>query len=330
MLKSNSNIQKNLLVIYLLGFYIILQFSWWAYLLLDLNTEITQQKIEIVNHAEQLNETFTENENIEVQLKDKLAKKKWMILGEGSIFLILLILGVRKIAKTVEEDFKLAQQQNNFLLSVTHELKSPLASSKLYLQTLLKRDLAKEKQTEILNKSLSDNERLNTLVNNILFATKINNAGYTIHKEELELSDFIKKLAEKQKIIFDKHEIIFNDPKEEFLVHFDKSALESIFLNLIENAVKYSPKSSKIEIDISKLEDKIVVKIKDEGNGIPENEKKLIFDKFYRIGDENTRQSKGTGLGLFIVKHLLKIHNASIVVKDNQPKGSIFEVYLSA
>ena len=322
MLKSNSNIKKNLLVIYLLGFYIILQFTWWAYLLLDLNTQIANQKIEVISHKEH----FTENNDNVDTLQEKLTKKKWMILGEGSIFLILLVLGVRKIAKTVEEDFKLAQQQNNFLLSVTHELKSPLASSKLYLQTLLKRDLAKEKQVEIITKSLSDNERLNTLVNNILFATKINNAGYTIHKEEIELNSFLQTLIEKEKIIFDKHEIIFHPSKQDFLVKLDRSALESVFLNLIENAAKYSPKNSKIEISLQKNEGEIIVQIKDEGSGIPENEKKLIFDKFYRIGDENTRKTKGTGLGLFIVKHLLKLHNANIVVKDNNPQGSIFEI----
>ena len=324
MISSYPNIKKNLLIIYLLGFYVILQFSWWAYLLVDLNTEITQQKVDLIHPSKEvIVETSEEN------LWSNLSKKKWMILGEGTIFLLLLIYGVRKTAKTVQEEFKLAQQQNNFLLSVTHELKSPLASSKLYLQTLLKRELPKEKQVDILSKSLSDNERLNSLVNNILVATKINNHGFSLHLEKVDLDEFLTELIEKEKIILDRREVKLINNADDAIIKADKSALASIFINLLENAIKYSPKDSPIEISLENFQKNLLVKIADQGNGIPDKEKKLIFEKFYRIGDENTRKSKGTGLGLFIVKHLLKLHNAQITVSDRQPKGSVFEISFS-
>jgi K+-sensing histidine kinase KdpD len=106
----------------------------------------------------------------------------------------------------------------------------------------------------------------------------------------------------------------------------DRTSFPSIILNLFENAVKYSHDNSSITISLKSQADKIILSIADEGIGIDQKEKTLIFQKFYRIGNEETRTTKGTGLGLYITDYLIKQHGGSISVKNNQPKGSIFEV----
>ncbi|MCY7409311.1 MAG: sensor histidine kinase [Chitinophagales bacterium] len=98
--------------------------------------------------------------------------------------------------------------------------------------------------------------------------------------------------------------------------------------NLIENAIKYSTDQSKIRIDLKEVNEKVVLKIADDGLGIPDSEKKKVFQKFYRIGQEETRKTKGTGLGLFIVEKIMALHKGNVSVSDNLPRGSIFEVTL--
>ena len=125
------------------------------------------------------------------ELNAKLHAKWIMIAGEGSVFIALLLLGILQIRKTFNKETALAQQQKNFLLSVTHELKSPIASTKLQLQTLQKHDLDREKQKEIIANAISDTDRLNNLVENILLAAKIENSVYSIHKEKYNLSEYL-------------------------------------------------------------------------------------------------------------------------------------------
>ncbi|SMO32246.1 sensor histidine kinase [Solitalea koreensis] len=251
--------------------------------------------------------------------------KMGMVAGEFSVFLILVLWGAYAIKKSIQEEMALNKQQRNFLLSVTHELKSPLASIKLYLQTILKRDLDKEKQQSFIRNSLMDIERLDDLVENMLMATKIENNSYSYPKESFNFSETVKLVVDRHQNILQKR-IVKADIAENVNLVGDKFTLELVITNLIENAVKYSADNSEIKLELFKKDNRIVLNVNDQGVGIPDNEKPKIFDKFYRIGQEDTRKTKGTGLGLFIVKQVLDNHGASIHVKDNQPKGSVFEV----
>ena len=116
---------------------------------------------------------------------------------------------------------------------------------------------------------------------------------------------------------------------QEYTISGDATLWKLVLSNLAENARKYSPPGKPIEIALLKEGSTTLLRVSDQGNGIPDKEKSLIFDKFYRIGNENTRQSKGTGLGLFIVKKIVSLYKYDIVVKNNVPSGSIFEVKLS-
>ncbi len=251
-----------------------------------------------------------------------------MVLGEGSMFILVFVVGAISLHKSIKKERKLHEQKKNFLLSVTHELKSPLASIKLLLQTIQKRDLSKQQIQDFIGKSLLDIERLDDMVENMLLASKIDNRSYTFPKAEFNLSVLVDNIVNRLQLNkCDINEQLINaeiEPKIE--ITGDKFALTSVVTNLIENAIKYSGPCEIVDVKLYSKNNKIYLQVADHGIGIDDAEKSRIFDKFYRVGSEDTRNTKGTGLGLYIVKEVLDKHEASIRVKDNNPTGSIFEV----
>lgn len=251
-----------------------------------------------------------------------------MILGEGSMFILVFIVGAISLHKSMEKKHRLQEQKKNFLLSVTHELKSPLASIKLLLQTIQKRDLTKQQVHDFINKSLLDIERLDDMVENMLIASKIDNRSYTFPKAEFNLSALVDNIVNRLQLNkCDLTQQLINaeiEPKIE--ITGDKFALTSVVTNLIENAIKYSGPCEVVDVKLYSRDGKIYLEVADHGIGIADTEKNRIFERFYRVGSEDTRNTKGTGLGLYIVKEVLNQHDASIIVKDNDPQGSIFEV----
>ena len=295
------SIKRNpLLVFYLLVVYIVIQLCWWGYHIIDLNNQIS------------------------ISL-DK--SKLWMVFGEGSVFFIILVFGVIKVRGSFKKELLLNEQQQNFLLSVTHELKSPVAAVKLYLETLYKRELSPEKVSDVTQKSLMEIERLSELVDNILLATKIDNQAFDINKQTLKLNEWLKIIYDEKKLLWeDTHSVYLEVPNKTIIAYTDKEILKIIILNLVENALKYAPKKSKITISLTANKESFVITVIDDGKGISKNEREKIFNKFYRTGDETIRNAKGTGLGLFIVKFLCEQLSGQISVYDNIPNGSCFEV----
>ena len=320
MLKSNKlfkNTPRSLLVFYVLVSYVVLQFCWWFYLLFDLNNQIYDLQFS-------LSDFYNHGVESEVVLRKNLIQKHWMILGEGLVFILLLLLGIIQTRKSFRRETLVIRQQKNFLLSVTHELKSPIASVKLYLQTLEKRELDRSKQIDLLQKAIIESNRLDHLVENILVAAQIDNHVLLIQKENANLSEFIRNFLtecnEKYSITLE------SEIQNNIFLHFDSIAFRSILVNLFENAVKYSNESPEISLKLWTSSNSVFISISDQGIGIQEDEKLRVFDKFFRSGNEETRQSKGTGLGLYIVKYLVELHQGKISVSSNTPKGSIFEL----
>jgi signal transduction histidine kinase len=320
MFKSNNpfkNTPRSLLVFYVLVSYVVLQFCWWFFLLFDLNNQIYDLRISLSDFINQGVES-------EMLLRKKLSQKHWMILGEGLVFILLLLLGIIQTRKSFRRETRVIRQQKNFLLSVTHELKSPIASVKLYLQTLEKRDLERSKQIELIQKAIAETNRLDQLVENILVVAQIDNHVLLIQKENRNLSDFlceiIHEFNEKNGITL-KSEI-----QNDVNFAFDQLAFRSVLVNLIENALKYSNSKPDISVKLWTSTNVIFVSIADQGIGIQDDEKLRVFEKFFRSGNEETRQTKGTGLGLYIVKYLVEHHQGSISIRSNTPKGSIFEL----
>ncbi|MBL57801.1 MAG: two-component sensor histidine kinase [Flavobacteriales bacterium] len=290
--------RKNLILFTVLLVYVSLQSVWWLYNIYRLSAQVTDPT--------------------------DMDRKFYMILGEGGVFFIILFTGFLLTYRSFNKEIQVGNQQKNFLLAITHELKTPIASLKLYLQTLLKRTLNPSKQEEILNKSVKDADRLNALVENILLATKIDDNGLPLNPERINLSEMMEKVT------LDMLESSGKTVDVEFFiepeVYFqgDKDAFYSILINLIGNALKYSPEKSSICVTLVQKGKETALSISDEGPGVPMDETEKIFDKFYRSGNEETRSQKGTGLGLYIVKKLVEQHNGMIQVKPNVPSGSIF------
>jgi len=314
---------RPLVLFYLLVIYVILQFSWWAYLLIELNKEVYQQKIELITAADPGSSVERE-----AYFSEQLKERWLMVAGEGFVFIAILVFGIYKTRQSFQKEFALARQQKNFLLSITHEFKSPLAAVKLNLQTIQKRDLEKDQRNSIITKALNETDRINNLIENALSAARIESHSYQIHKEEFNLTDCIYSNIQSRIIPGAESKKIVANLEEGVYMKGDAMAISSLILNLLENAEKYSSENSEIIITLAQMKNSAVLSVADQGVGISDQEKNKIFDKFYRIGNEETRNTKGTGLGLFIVRHIVDFHRGDIKVLNNVPKGTIFKVTL--
>lgn len=285
---------------YVLSIYVVLQFAWWGYHLIELTEEISS-------------------------VKGTVSKRVFMIIGEGLVFFLILLIGLWKIRSSIKKELKLQANQNNFLLSVTHELKTPIAANKLYLQTIQKREMDAEKRNELLEKAVQENIRLEKMIDNILNATRLENKKMQIHKVETDGNYLIAGIAQRFNKIAGKN-IIAIEGSFSRPVLMDSFIIETILNNLIENALKYAGTELPIIIEIEGEESSIIVK--DHGPGIAVAEQAEVFKKFYRSGNEETRTQKGSGLGLFIASEFARIHGGKLSYHLNQPKGSVFELKL--
>ena len=312
-------------IYWLLLFYIVAALIWWFISLEKQNHQMTDFKISQLNAAldkthspELYNSTLAK---IEEEHKRNLVK----YVSEGFTFLLLTLVGAAFVYRSVRRQFLLQQQQQNFMMAVTHELKTPISVARLNLETLQKYQLDIDKQKKLIRMTVEETERLDTLTNNILISSQLEGGGYTTSKEELDLSalfkDCIRSFTQRHPEV-----AVIEQVNPDMAVKGDPLLLQLLINNLLENAVKYSSKEKPITCLLEQHGEKVQLQVKDEGPGIPTREKKNVFKKFYRLEDEATRKTRGTGLGLYLCKKIAEDHHASISVTDNLPHGSNFTV----
>jgi signal transduction histidine kinase len=291
----------------------------------------TGEIIELKQRLTELNSSDAQKIQEEVaQLHHKKKMQIIMIVGEGTVFLLLLLFGVYKIRQSWAREMEFNARQKNFFLSITHELKTPIAATKLQLQTLQKHQLDENKKNELITNALNETERLNALIDNLLLANRLDSNEFILKKEKENISELTENIIERYyKNAITRNELHLEIEKNIYL-DADKTAFPSIITNLIDNAMKYSLDEKRVKIILKKSGRDIILSVADHGIGIKDDDKQKIFEKFYRAGDEETRRAKGTGLGLYIVKDLVIKHSGKITVKSNQPKGSIFEITFHA
>ena len=260
--------------------------------------------------------------------ENALRNKIFMIVGEGGVFLLLLFLGIWWIKKNVWQDLTRAQKEKNFLLAVTHELKTPIAAIRLNSQTLKNRKLSEEQSQDLCTDIITESNRLETLVNNILLATQFEQNTVLGNWQKTDLSALVEAQIKRFQQLFPERTVNSNIHSNVFL-QAEENMLVSLLFNLLENANKYSPVSEPISVLLKGSEHIVLMEISDFGIGIPNEERKSIFEKFHRVGNEETRSQKGTGLGLYIVKEICKAHKAEITISDNSPCGSRFQITFS-
>ncbi len=313
--------------------YMLLALIWWTTLLTRNNRSLYDSKVDwlqVTQNQLYKVEDFNIEETIEYdQLTQAYQRGKNMILGEGLVFGISLILGMWFIQNAYSRELNTNRKQKNFLLSITHELKSPIASINLITQTLLKRKLDTEKTTELHESILSESTRIEKLINNLLFATRINNE-YKYNFENIDIVSLIDDIVKKFKFQHADAQILTHFESNQIFIFVDREAFISLITNLIENAIKYSNEKPIIHIELHNNESIATITVKDNGNGIPETEKPKVTQQFYRIGNEETRQTKGTGLGLYIIDKMVKAHQGKLKILDNKPKGTQFIITLPA
>jgi len=257
------------------------------------------------------------------KLIDDQKRKTAQYIGEGAIFLLLISAGAIFLFKAVNKQLKISEQQQNFLMAITHELKTPIAVSKLNLETLQKRKLDQTQQDRLINNTLEEANRLNALCNNLLLSYQMEANGYKVVAEKINLSEVLESCIKDFTSRFPQKKIMA-EIKEGLYISGDEFLLQMVFNNLIDNAYKYSPKETAITLAADKKNKACWVTVTDEGNGISHGEKQKVFKKFYRLGTEATQKAKGTGLGLFLVKRIINIHQGRINIEDNFPRGSKF------
>ena len=325
MSKEKQKQRNQFIFFYIIIVYVFSFLFWWSYLLYKKTNLhfVESSKVAMNEHIQSGQDiaTFNSSENFLILEKDFIREKR-MIVTEGIVFFLILAFGMYRIRRSFLQEVEIANQQRNFILSITHELKSPLSSIKLMSETLLKRDLDRPTQEKLLRNSIDESNRLESLVENILLAAKIESEQYGFTREPMDLSEVVTRTVSRMSM--SKNVTIKSNIEEGVQINGDRSALVSIVSNLIGNAIKYAPESEFFEVELAKKKNKIYLEVKDYGNGIEPSERLKIFDKFYRIGNEDTRKAKGTGLGLYIVEELVLYHNGEISVVDNDPKGSIF------
>ena len=261
--------------------------------------------------------------DIEKEKKRKTAQ----YIGEGSIFFLLIGAGAIFVYRAVNRELRLGREQQNFMMAVTHELKTPIAVSRLNLETLQLRKLDDNQQQRLIQNTLQETNRLNALCNNMLVSSQIEAGGYRVTKEEINISELVQQCLNDFTTRFPQRKFQSQILKESFVTG-DVMLLQIAINNLVDNAIKYSPREKLITVEVLQKEPNIEIIVKDNGPGVSAIEKEKIFQKFYRAGNEATKLAKGTGLGLYLTKKIVSAHRGKISIKDNSPTGCIFIIEL--
>ena len=255
----------------------------------------------------------------------------WSPLTIGTVAFALMLVGLILYLVFSIKEVRLHQRQANFIDSVTHELKTPIASLKLYLETLQMRSVDEKQQAEFYSVMNSELLRLDQLINQLLEVARLDAIGEHDESEDIELEPLLMNCA---KTACAHHKDI---PIEVFQFDMDAAVvpatpmlLEMIFVNLLDNAIKYGADDPKVEVQVRiKDRNRVVTRITDNGDGVPSAMRKKVFQMFYRGGSELERKQKGTGIGLYVVRTLVLLLKGKVSVHERlEGTGSIFEVEL--
>ncbi|MDQ4123110.1 MAG: HAMP domain-containing histidine kinase [Acidobacteriota bacterium] len=253
------------------------------------------------------------------------------LLVLGIIFFAIIITGLVLNTIFLVREIRRNEQHDTFINAVTHELKTPIASLRLYLETLKKRDLPEEKRQEFYDLMLGDTDRLLAMVEQVLYAGRSRDKRRKINLSKVKINQLLQDSAKMIRNRYNLDETALELPQNgDVRVRGDRLELQVAFTNLLDNAVKYSKDAVKVRVEIENFDEKrIEIKVKDEGIGIAPTEIKNIFRRFYRPTNRFTRKIKGTGLGLSIVQGIVEKHGGKIFAQSaGEGKGSTFIIRL--
>lgn len=318
-MQRTRRLQLIFLVYWIMLAYILSALIWWFIALNNQNEQIAALKIQKLS----FDSSKTTNRQYILETEKR---KTAQYVGEGVIFFLLIASAAIYIFRAVNRQFKQAIQQQNFMVAITHELKTPIAVAQLNLETLQKRTLNEEQQRRLITTTLQETNRLNTLINNILLTSQIDAGGYRLTPELIDLNDIISGSVYEFKSRFPDRKFV-TSVKDGIQLMCDSFLIQMAVNNLIDNALKYSPKNSTVTVELTGSSD-IELIVSDEGEGISRDEKIKVMQKYYRTGNTATQHAKGTGLGLYLIAKIIKAHKGKIQILDNVPKGCRFVISL--
>ena len=314
-----NNLKLVSLIYWVFLTYMIAAFIWWYVSLEKQNNEIAAIKFQSI----QINDPSLKAKTHAIQ--DFQLRKTKQFIGEGLTILVLFLLGAIYVYRSLKKQLRYADQQQNFMMAVTHELKTPIAISHLNIETLLKRDLDSTQQLKLLEATLKETKRLDSLSTNILLTAQLDMGQYEANKQLVNVSELVRQNIKSFQERYPSR--ICNTMVEDAMeIQGEPLLIQLLINNLIDNANKYAPVTDPIYIHLQSHQNMIQLIVKDQGPGIAAADKNKVFEKFFRVGAETTRTTKGSGLGLYLCKRITEFHNATIQLTTNTPTGSIFTV----
>lgn len=258
------------------------------------------------------------------------ADLNWVVLLEGCFLMIIILAGVLLIFVFWGKQARLNRLQSNFISSVSHELKSPLASIQLYLETMKVQKVSPEETQEFVDIMLTDTERLSDLIDNILEASGADPKGLKLHFQPVDLKPLLDEVIEgHQRIFAEKNMQLQLEIQDCPPLQLDKRAMKMVFSNLIGNALRYSPDGSPITIRVKENGKFCDIEFTDSGIGLSDKDCKKVFGKFYRVQNKETQNIEGAGLGLYLSREIVKNHKGKIkAASEGRGKGTTFTVSL--
>lgn len=252
------------------------------------------------------------------EMEDEAHSHVVMFASEGSFFVLLMLLGAFMIYRALRQTEQTKQQQENFIQAVTHELKIPVASIKLYLETLSGGKVAPEKTRTFIPKMLEDCQRLEGMVDNVLEAGRLSRQARKMKLIRTNLSTDLHEYLEELQPMFQRYDLKTETSIEPGIhAKTDYHAMRRVVTALADNAIKYShPDRKELIISLKKVNSECEMRFDDKGVGIERDEQERVFERFYRTGEEKTRSVKGTGIGLFLVKQIVNEHGGSVRIES--------------
>jgi signal transduction histidine kinase len=256
----------------------------------------------------------------------------WLFLILGTLFFVLIVLGLVVLCAWLIREMRLNERQQSFVDAVTHELKTPLTSLQLYIDTLGRHDLDLERRSEFLGRMREDVQRLEHTLDQVLSAARADAGARGARSDPVDLGALLRRCVDE---IRERHGLPAEAVRleaEPAVVRGDENELALVFRNLLENAVKYSERPVRVRVAVrASGERRVAVEIADRGIGIPPRELRRIFDRFYRAGRDVQRKAVGLGLGLFIVRALVRRQGGRVRARsEGSGQGSSFVVTLRA
>lgn len=239
------------------------------------------------------------------------------------------IIGLSKIARDITERKQEEQRKNDFVAMVSHELKTPLTSLTGYLQLLLMRSkkVGDEFSTKSLIRAEAQTKKMASMIHDFLSLARMEEGMLQIERREVELHPLMTEITEDAKFLTSQHAIKLIDC-EGIIINADRDKIGQVLMNLVSNAIKYSPDGGLITLGCEKQNGKVKIYVSDQGIGISPNDQKRLFERFYRVNNNGIKTVPGFGIGLYLVSEILRYHDSEIVVESKENVGSVFYFYL--